>query len=552
MFAYIILPVLKMRSVSNPLANLQYDLPASVVVFLVALPLCLGIALASGAPILSGIIAGIVGGIVVGALSGSNLSVSGPAAGLISIVIAAIHDLGSYQAFLLAVALGGVFQFLLGIFRAGSIGAFFPSSVIRGMLAAIGVILILKQIPHALGYDKDYEGDETFIQQDGQNTFSELLNAASKVTPGAIIISVTAIIILISWDRPVIKQHKILKYIPGPLIAVIAGLLLNFLFQGTAAQLALQQEHLVNLESVRNFSEFIGLFMHPDFTQISNPLIYKVAITLALVASLESLLSIEAADKLDQFKRSTPLNRELRSQGLGNIISGLLGGLPITAVIVRSSANINAGARTKLSAIIHGILLLSTVILIPGILNMIPLSALAAILLMTGFKLTSPALYREMFRNGMDQFLPFIVTIIAILFTDLLIGIAVGMLVGMFFVIRTNLKGVHQNDGTDQNGHGRFSFLKKIRTAITIMKQGDNYLIKLNKDVSFLNRSVLRQTFERIPEGSTLIIDGEQAQFIDTDIQTTIDDFIQDAPTRNIEVKVKQVKENTITEHQLN
>jgi MFS superfamily sulfate permease-like transporter len=543
-----------MRSVSNPLGNLQYDLPASVVVFLVALPLCLGIALASGAPILSGIIAGVVGGIFIGTCSGSNLSVSGPAAGLISIVIAAIHELGSYQAFLLAVAIGGIFQFVLGLCKAGSIGAFFPSSVIRGMLAAIGLILILKQIPHALGYDKDYEGDEAFLQQDGQNTFTEILNAASKVTPGAIIISASAIVILVLWDRPAIKKNKFLKYVPGPLVAVIAGVLLNIFFQGVSQALALQQEHLVNLEAVRNFSDFVGLFTLPDFTQISNPLIYKVAITLALVASLESLLSIEAADKLDQFKRSTPLNRELCAQGLGNTISGLIGGLPITAVIVRSSANINAGARTKLSTIVHGILLLSTVVLIPGILNMIPLSALAAILLMTGFKLTSPALYRDMFRKGIDQFLPFIVTIVAILFTDLLIGIGVGMMVGLFFVVRTNLKGSHHDnkDGLNENGHGRFSILKKIRSAITIMKQGENYLIRLNKDVSFLNRSVLRQTFERIPEGSTLIIDGEHAQFIDADIRNTIDDFIQDAPSRNIEVKVKQVKVNPITQHQLN
>jgi MFS superfamily sulfate permease-like transporter len=539
-----------MRNVSNPLGNLQYDLPASVVVFLVALPLCLGIALASGAPILSGIIAGIIGGIVIGTLSGSNLSVSGPAAGLISIVIAAIHELGSYEAFLLAVMVGGILQFLLGVCRAGSIGAFFPSSVIRGMLAAIGLILILKQIPHALGYDKDYVGDEAFLQQDGQNTFTEILNAASKITPGAVIISVTAIIILILWDRPLIKKNKILKYVPGPLIAVVAGVSLNLLFQGISQGLALEQEHLVNLESVRNFSDFLGLFTMPDFTQVSNPAIYKIGVTLALVASLESLLSIEAADKLDQFKRSTPLNRELRAQGIGNTLAGLVGGLPITAVIVRSSANINAGARTKLSAIVHGTLLLSTVVLIPGILNMIPLSALAAILLMTGFKLTSPALYREMFRKGVDQFLPFIVTIVAILFSDLLIGIAVGMMVGLFFVFRTNVKGSHHENGTDLNGHGRFSILKKIRSAITIMKQGENYIIKLNKDVSFLNRSVLRQTFERIPEGSTLIIDGEHAQFIDVDIRNTIDDFIQDAPSRNIEVKVKQVKAYSVTEHQ--
>jgi MFS superfamily sulfate permease-like transporter len=505
-----------MRSISNPWRNLKYDIPASVVVFLVALPLCLGIALASGAPLMSGIIAGIVGGLVVGTLSGSNISVSGPAAGLTAIVVVAIHDLGSYEAFLCAVVIGGALQFFLGVLRAGTIGNFFPVAVIRGMLAAIGLILILKQIPHALGYDKDFEGDESFMQADGENTFSEIFNALGFITPGAIIIAIVAIVILVFWDRPLIRQHRILKFVPGPLVAVLAGIFLTMIFRSFAPALSIEQEHLVVLPVINDLAGFAGLFTFPDLTQLTNPAIYVTAVTLALVASLESLLSIEAADKMDAFKRITPLNRELRAQGTGNIVSGLLGGLPVTAVIVRTSANINAGARTKLSTILHGCMLAVTVILIPTVLNMIPLAALAGILLMTGYKLTKPSLYREMFRKGWSQFLPFIVTVIAILVTNLLIGIFIGISVGLFYVLKSNF---HQ--------------------AISMVKHGNNYLLRLNKDVSFLNKALLRKTFERIPDGSYIIIDGGQSLFIDADIIDTIKDFILNASSRNIVVEVK-------------
>ncbi|WP_333820289.1 SulP family inorganic anion transporter [Ohtaekwangia sp.] len=506
-----------MQNVSNPFGNFKYDIPASVVVFLVALPLCLGIALASGAPLLSGIIAGIVGGIVIGSLSGSNLSVSGPAAGLTAIVIQAIHDLGAYQTFLLAVVIAGILQFILGLLRAGSIGHFFPSSVIKGMLSAIGLILILKQIPHALGYDKDYEGDEAFFQPDGENTFSEILSAVNYLSPGAIVVCLVTIGILILWDNPVLKKHKIFQYIPGPLVAVLTGIILNIIFQSSGTIFAIQPEHMVTLPISKNFDDFLSLFSAPDFSQIGNPKIYITAITLALVASLESLLSIEACDKLDEFKRITPLNRELRAQGIGNFVSGLIGGLPITAVIVRSSANINSGARTKLSTILHGLMLLTAVVFIPTVLNMIPLAALAGILLMTGYKLTKPSLYREMFRKGWEQFIPFIVTIIAILITNLLVGIFIGIVVGVFFVLKSN-----------------------FYEAISIVKHGDNYLLRLNYSVSFLNKSILRQTFERIPEGSNLIIDGGGSQFIDADIIETIQDFILNAPSRNIQVELKK------------
>jgi MFS superfamily sulfate permease-like transporter len=503
-----------MRSISNPLGQLKNDIPASIVVFLVALPLCLGIALASGAPMLSGIIAGVVGGIVIGSLSGSNLSVSGPAAGLTTIVIAAIADLNSFEAFLCAVILGGVLQVVLGVVRAGTIGHFFPAAVIKGMLSAIGLILILKQIPHALGYDKDFEGDEAFFQADGENTFSEIINAFNYLTPGAIVITLISIAILILWDKPVIKKHKYLQFVPGPLLVVTAGVLLNVFYKSTFPDFAISSEHLVSLPLA---GDFFGQMTFPDFSHFGNPKVYTVAITLALVASLESLLSIEAADKLDEFKRITPLNRELKAQGMGNIVSGLLGGIPITAVIVRSSANINAGARTKLSTILHGVFLISTVMLIPNILNMIPFSALAAILILTGYKLTKPSLYKEMFRKGWDQFIPFIVTITAILLTNLLVGIFIGIVVGVIYVLKTN-----------------------FTEAITFVKDDNNYLLRLNKDVTFLNKAMLRKTFERIPDDANLIIDGGNSQFIDRDIVETLEDFVLNAPSRNIQVEVKK------------
>jgi MFS superfamily sulfate permease-like transporter len=513
-----------MQNISNPLANFKYDIPASVVVFLVALPLCLGIALASGAPLMSGIIAGIVGGLVIGSLSGSNLSVSGPAAGLTTIVIAAIHDLGSYQAFLLAVIFGGMIQFVLGLCKAGSIGSFFPSAVIRGMLAAIGLILILKQIPHALGYDRDYEGDENFFQPDGENTFTGIFQAVNYLTPGAIAISLIAILILITWEKPSIRQHKFLQYVPGPLIAVLVGVILNIIFNQWIPFMTINEEHMVSLPVVHSLSDARQLITFPDFQAFQNPKIYMTAGTLALVASLESLLSIEAGDKLDQFKRITPLNRELRVQGIGNMVSGILGGLPITAVIVRTSANANAGARTKLSTIVHGGLLLFAVVVIPSVLNTIPLAALAGILLVTGYKLTKPALYKETFANGLSQFVPFIVTIVSILITNLLIGIFIGIATGLYFVLKTN-----------------------FHSAITLVNHGNNYLIRLNKDVSFLNKAVLRKTFERIPRGAYLIIDGGNSQFIDADIVGTIADFKLSAASRDIQVEIKK---SNVASHQ--
>jgi MFS superfamily sulfate permease-like transporter len=491
------------------------DLPAALVVFLVALPLCLGIALASNAPLFSGVIAGVVGGIVVGALSGSHVSVSGPAAGLTVIVVGALEALGTFEAFLLAVFLAGIIQVVLGFIRAGVIAYYFPSSVIKGMLAAIGLILILKQIPHAVGWDRDYLGDESFEQPDNENTFSELLNAWEYLNPGALVIALVAIALMVAMELPAAKRTK-LKLIPGALLAVLVGTLLNEAMGWTSLGWKATGEHLVTLPVVSQASEWLGYFATPDFSLWQSQQIWVFALTIAVVASIESLLSVEATDKLDPLKRVTPTNRELKAQGVGNVISGLIGGLPVTAVIVRSSANIEAGALTKRSAIVHGLLLALLVVAIPSLLNKIPLSALAAVLLMVGYKLTKPALIRSMYQKGWDQFLPFLITIVAILFTDLLKGIAIGMVVGLFFVIRTN-----------------------FRKSITFVHHRNHYLIRLTRDVSFLNKARLIQDLVQVPDGAEVLIDTTRVQFIDRDIRETLDDFIQGAPGRGINITLQ-------------
>ncbi len=499
------------------LENLKYDIPAGLVVFLVAIPLCLGIALASGAPLFAGIIAGITGGIVVGSFSGSSLSVSGPAAGLTVIVLNAIDAIGTFEGFLAAVVIAGAIQLTLGFLKAGIIGHFFPVSVIKGMLAAIGLILILKQIPHAFGYDADPEGDQSFIQPDGENTFSELIQALNYSSTGAIVISVLSLIILILWARPVLKKFAFFNIVPAPLIVVIFGVFMNEGFKLWAPEWVLSSEHLVSLPVAEDFNGFIGQFTFPDFSRVLEKQVIISAITIAIIASLESLLSLDATDKLDPMKRIAPASRELKAQGIGNMVSGLIGGLPVTAVIVRSSANVSSGARSKVSAIFHGILLLFTVALIPNLLNLIPLSALAAILLMVGYKLTSPSLIKSMYKKGMDQFTPFAITITAILLTDLLIGILIGLVVGLFFVIKTNF---HQ--------------------AYIVTQDDKNFLIILTKDVSFLNKASLRRKLENIPPGSYVIIDGTRSKFIDNDITETIEDFQETAKFRDITVEIKK------------
>ncbi|MEJ7779431.1 MAG: SulP family inorganic anion transporter [Daejeonella sp.] len=497
--------------------NLKKDLPAGIVVFLVALPLCLGIAMASGAPLFAGILTGIIGGIVVSSISGSQLSVSGPAAGLTVIVFSAIASLGSYQTFLLAVVLAGVFQIIFGFVKAGIIANYFPSAVIEGMLAAIGVILILKQLPHAVGYDSDFEGDENFLQIDG-NTFSSIVNAFSKFTYGAIVISALSLLIMIYWPR-----LKKLSMVPAPVIVVALGIILAIVFQNTL--LALDPEHLVVIPVVNSFSEFTALFSMPDFNQISNQEVWTVAVTIAIVASIETLLCIEAVDKIDPIKRISPTNRELVAQGVGNIASGMLGGLPMTSVIVRSSVNVYAGGRTKMSSIFHGTWLLLSVLLIPLLLNKIPLACLAAILLVTGYRLARLELFKKMWHHGKDQFIPFVVTILAVVFTDLLKGVAIGMVVGIFYILRNNLRNPYFYK-IERNGD------KKVIT------------IKLAQEVSFLNKAAIQYTLNNLPKESDVIIDGSESMYIDRDVLEIIENFKHNAYTKATIVQLVGIRDH--------
>lgn len=494
------------------LKSFSNDFPASIVVFLVALPLCLGIALASNAPAFSGLIAGIVGGIVVGLASRSHLSVSGPAAGLTAIVVAALIALPNYQAFLLAVMIAGGLQILLGFLKMGIIGDYVPNSVIKGMLAAIGLILIINQFPHLLGDDSHFETDEGIGRSEG-NIFANFFNAFGHITTTALIIGAICLAFHFVWEKIIAGRKGFIRLVPAPLLIVFIGVGINAMYGSGSA---LQGEHLVNIPVAASTSEFFSFFSHPDWAQFSNPQVWITGLTIALVASLESLLSIEAVDDLDPYQRVTPTNRELKAQGLGNMVSGLIGGLPITSVIVRSSANVNAGARTKMSAIYHGLLLLAAVAFFPAIMNLIPKAALAAILIYTGYKLAKPSLFITYYKKGMDQFLPFVITIVAILATDLLKGVLIGIGVGLFFVIRSN-----------------------FRSAVFIVHDNNKYLFRLRKDVSFLNKPIIKNRLEKVPDNSYVLIDASRADFIDKDIVETIEDFIIHAQLKNIEVELK-------------
>ncbi|HOY12426.1 MAG TPA: SulP family inorganic anion transporter [Saprospiraceae bacterium] len=496
------------------------DISASIVVFLVALPLCLGIALASGAPLFSGLIAGVVGGIVVGAISGSRVGVSGPAAGLTVVVLDAITGLGSFPVFLSAVILAGILQIGFGLMKLGRIAYFFPSSVIKGMLTAIGLLIILKQIPHALGIDLDYEGDESFVQADGKNTFTEFLQPLQTLLPAAIVISIIGIMILVLWDSKLIKGNKILKMIPGALIVVVFGVVANLIMP---ENLKLGTSHLVNLPLIGSLSEVPSLFTLPDFSRILEFEVIKVAFIIAVIASVETLLCVEATDKLDKSGEITPTNRELFAQGAGNVVSGLIGGIPVTQVIVRSSANIQANANSKYSAIFHGLILLITAILIPFILNLIPLSALAAVLVMVGYKLANPKVFKQMWAEGQDQFVPFMVTIVAILFTDLLIGISIGFAFGLIYVLLTN-----------------------FRSSVSIVKEGNLTILRLNKDVFFFNKAEIIERLSAIQPGDRVYIDGSAAKFIDHDIYLTLEEFVEEAKNKDIEVEWKSISRKKI------
>lgn len=501
--------------------HLRSDIPSSIVVFLVALPLCLGIALASGAPLLSGIISGIVGGIVVGIVSQSHTSVSGPAAGLSAVVLASITQLGGFDLFLTAVILAGIFQLAMGAANTGFLSDYVPSNVIKGLLSAIGIILILKQIPHALGFDSDPEEDFSFIQPDGENTFSELINALNLFTPGAIVISALSILVLIGWDKTPLGKSK---FLPAPLFVVLFGIVLNWLFGQFAPYLALEPLHLVNIPPVdtANLSSYIHL---PTLSHLSNYHVWTVAITIALVASLETLLNIEAVDRMDPHKRYSPPNRELWAQGVGNVIAGFVGGLPLTSVVVRSSVNIEAGAATKLSAILHGVLMLACVLLIAPLLNLIPLSALAAILLMTGYKLAKISLFKEMYRKGWAQFIPFITTVIAIVFTDLLIGILIGLAMSAFFLLLSNYQS---------------PFIKGEEK----LHIGEVMRLELASQVSFLNKARIKETLWTAPEDTKILIDAKNADFIDHDVIELINDFKNIvAPEKNIQINIVGLKE---------
>lgn len=502
--------------------NLFADIKAGIVVFLVALPLCLGIAMACGVPLFSGVIAGVVGGILVTVFSGSKFSVSGPAAGLTAIVLASVTQLGSYQAFLAAVVFAGVFQIILGIIKAGSIGNYIPNAVIKGMLAGIGIILIIKQLPHLFGYDKDPEGDEEFIQIDGENSFTELVNMINFVTPGALIIGLVSFAVLIIADRPFYKKDKFLSNVPGPLLVVVFGILLALSFNAYSF-LAIDSQHLVNLPTISTFSDLQANLFFPDFSFANSSKFWIIVMTLAVVASLETLLGIEAVDKLDPEKNESNTNKELLAQGIGNITCGFLGGLPVTSVIVRSSANINSGAKSKLSTIIHASLLLISVLLLPNVLALIPNACLAAILIMTGFKLTKLAIFKEQWDFGYEQFIPFVITIVVMLVTDLLKGVCAGLIVSIIFIIRDNIKSSFDSSSDVMNGELY-------------------YLIKLPQHVTFFNKGYLIKFFAEIKPDSKVIIDASINRKINRDARDVIDDFINSAKKRKVQVELIKYK----------
>ncbi len=499
------------------------DVLSGMVVFLVALPLCLGIAVASGAPPFAGVITGIIGGIVVGTLSNSHVSVTGPAAGLIAIVLAAITDLG-YETFLLAVLLAGVIQMALGLAKAGTISSYFPTSVIEGMLTAIGIIIIKKELPHAIGYDKEHEGDFFSYQllDADKGFFTEIIHSFNYAHAGAILITIISLIILIAFNK--VQFLKKIKAVPGALVVVIVGIILNEIFIATGSSLAIAGEHLVKLPTASSIDGFFAQFNTPDFAGFTNPNVWITAVTIAIVASIETLLCLEAGDKMDPLKRFSSANTELKAQGTGNILSGLIGGLPMTSVIVRTTANVTAGARTKLSAIAHGVFLLLAVLLIPGILNKMPMACLAAILIMIGIRLASPAVFKHMWKAGKYQFIPFIVTVVAVVMTDLLKGVGIGLLVSVFGILKGNMKLAY--------------FFKKEQHH-----EGETIHMDLAQEVSFLNKAAVKQTLAHLPVGSKLVIDARNTVYIDYDVLALIRDFVMTgSKDKNIQVELRNFK----------
>ncbi|MDZ4840476.1 MAG: SulP family inorganic anion transporter [Bacteroidota bacterium] len=511
-------------------SKLKYDIPASLVVFLVALPLCLGVALASGAPLLSGILSGIIGGIIVGALSGSQTSVSGPAAGLVAIVLAAIASLGSFQLFTVSLFIAGGFQLMLGFLKGGVLANYIPSNVIKGLLASIGILLVLKQIPHAFGYDNTLEVEYAFFQPNGENTFSHLFNTYQHISIGATLVSLVSLLLLIFWKKLPFSK---LKFLPSSLFVVLFGVIINAILKQYFPDYAVKPVHLVNIPAT-SFSDLFGFFQLPTIAAFSNSEVWITAITIAIVASIETLLNIEAVDNVDPQKRESPPNRELLAQGIGNMISGLVGGLPITSVIVRSSVNIQSGGQTKMASIFHGVFLLLSILVLSPYLNYIPFASLAAILIATGYKLSKVSLYKDMYAKGLNQFIPFVITIVAILFSDLLIGILIGLAVSIFYLLKSNLK----NPFVLQKS--------KILDHETIR-------IELPNQVSFLNKNMIKKALMDVPHNANVIVDATHSNHIDEDILALLLEFKNViAPERGIKLNLVglQVGQELTDEHQ--
>ncbi len=500
------------------------DLPASVSVFLLALPLCLGIALASGAPLAAGIVSGVIGGIVVGTLSNSSLMVSGPAAGLTVIVLGGIGTMGSFEQFLSAVMIGGAVQIVLSVLRAGIVGYYFPSAVIKGMLAGIGIILVLKQIPHAMGLDADFEGDESFVQANAETTFSTLGSVLQQIQPGAVIIAVASLFVMILWHQPSMRR---LKLVPAPLVVVVLGIVANTVFARFAPDLAIGTQHLVQLPVPQQDGHLFGLFTLPDFSALMTVDAWRIGITIAVVGSLESLLSMKATDKMDPFKRESDTNRELMAQGVGNLLTGLVGGLPLSGVLVRSAANVDAGARTRWASVLQGALLLACVLAIPAVINLIPLAAVAALLLYTGFRLASPALFRTSWSLGTSQFVPFIVTLVAIVLTNPLIGVTIGLLVAGFFILAQYL---------------RQPALRQVSPAGAVLRR-----FQLPDQATFLSKANIERTLSALPDGVRVEIDGSNTSRFDYDVLESLHEFTETAKLRNIDYRLVNVPTAAVT-----
>lgn len=500
-------------------ATVVRDLIAGLVVVLVAVPLCLGIGQASGAqiPPLAGILAGIVGGVVVGLLSGSQTSVSGPTAGLTAIVATQVAGLGSFEAFLLALVIAGLLQIAMGAARLGFLSSYFPSSVIYGLIAAVGVILILKQVPHLLGHDVDPEGEMSFFQPDKENTFSELLRTIRDIHPGAALVGILSFALLLIWDN--VKPLKKL-IVPPALLVILLGVALSEVLGAIGGVWAIEARHRVQLPAPESLQEWRTLLHFADFSYLTNPSVYLAGLTIALIASLESLLNIEAIDRLDPRQRVTPTSRELVAQGVGNLICGVVGGLPVTSVIDKSSVNIHAGAQTQYAAVAHGVMLGACAFLLPVYVNHIPISCLAAVLLWAGAKLASPQLFIRMYQNGTSQFLRFLITLAAIVFTNLLTGALIGLAIGLVSILRSNL-------------------LRPLRVIEEKRQEGVVTRVELANQVSFLNRGVIDKTLASAKRGSNWVIDARQTDYIDPDVLSLIREFReQAAPAREIKLSL--------------